>query len=95
MTCYTGFGTVCHISWALYFSNHNRSSWKGRVGSEFATWLSIPAIVLGLHFESELGNYFEEIYAWHNRPGPHNTRSGFQMMEIHNLYFDFELPWWN
>ena len=92
MTCSTGFGTVCIIAWALYFDNQNHSSWKSCVGREVETWLSMPAIVLGLHFESELGKYFEEIYAWHNHPGPHNTRSGFQMMEIHNLYFDFELP---
>ena len=55
----------------------------------------MPAIVLGMHFESELGKYFKEIYARLNLPGPHNTRSGFRMMEIHNHYFDFELPWWN
>jgi hypothetical protein len=28
--------------------------------------------ILGLHFESELGSYFEEMYAWHNCAGPLN-----------------------
>ena len=66
MTCSIIFGTVCLIAWSLYVANHNRSSWKNRVVREVATWLSMPAIVLGLHFESELGKYFEEIYACHN-----------------------------
>jgi len=55
----------------------------------------MPSIILGLHFESELGNYFEEIYAWHCRPGPLNDRSGFRMLEIMDLYYGFEVPWWN
>ena len=94
-TCSEGFGTMCLIDWALYFANQNLSSWKSCVGKEVATWLSMTAIVLGMHFESELGNYFKDIYAWNKRPRPHNTRYGFRMMEIHNLYFDFDLPWWN
>ena len=85
MSCYTGFGTVCLIPWVLYFSNHNRSSWKSRIGREVATWLSMPAIVLGIHFESDLWIYFEEIYVCHNCPGPHNTRSGFRMLDINNF----------
>ena len=55
----------------------------------------MPYMILGLHFEAELGGYFEETYAWHNQTGPSHTRSGFRMMEIHDLYFDYELPWWN
>ena len=55
----------------------------------------MPPIILGLQFEDELGTYFEEIYAWHNRTGPLNKRSGYQMMEIFELYFGFEVPWWN
>jgi hypothetical protein len=55
----------------------------------------MPLIILGLHFESELGLYFEEIYAWHNHDGPLNQRSGFWMLEIFDLYLGFEVPWWN
>ena len=95
LACSTSGGVACLIAWALYFANKSRSGWKSRVGREVATWLSMPSIILGIHFESELGNYFEEAYAWHNRTGPHHTRSGFRMMEIHDLYFDFELPWWS
>ena len=95
LALHSGFGIVCLVAWALHFTNNSRTSWKARVGKELATWLSMPSVILGIHFEAELGNYFEEVYAWHNRSGPHNSRSGFRMMEIHNLYFDFELPWWN
>ena len=55
----------------------------------------IPSIILGMHFESEIGNWFEEAHAWHNRTEPIHTRSGFRMTEIHDLHFDFELPWWS
>ena len=55
----------------------------------------MDAILLGLQFESELGSYFEEVTAWHNRKGPINDRSGFRMMELFDLYLGFEVPWWN
>ena len=55
----------------------------------------MPAIILALHFESELGSYFEETYAWHNRNGPFNTSNGFRMLNVFDLYFGFQLPWWN
>lgn len=83
------------IEWALKFANESRSPWKKRVGKEIAIWLSMPSIILGLHFESELGNYFEVIYAWHCRTGPLHNRSGFRMLEIFDLYFGYEVPWWN
>ena len=51
--------------------------------------------MFALEMEAEVGEYFEEIYAWHCRAGPFTRRSGFRMMEAHALYFDFELPWWN
>jgi hypothetical protein len=51
----TALGVPCLVAWALYFHNFNRSQWKSRVGREVATWLSMPSIILGFHFESELG----------------------------------------
>jgi hypothetical protein len=90
----TPLDVMCLIACALYFANFSRSSWKSHVGCEVATWLSMPPIILGIHFEAELGNYFEEAYAWHNQTGPLHSRSGFRMMEVHDMYFDVELPWW-
>ena len=94
LVVYTSSGIVCLVAWAMYFANFARSDWKRRVGKEIATWISMPAIILGLTFEAELGNYFEQAYAWHNRTGPFHTRSGFRMMEIHDYFWNFELPWW-
>lgn len=88
-------GNSALIEWALKFANESPSTWKRRVGKEIATWLSMPSVVLGLHFEAELGNYFEEIYAWHCRPGPLYKRSGFRMMEIYDIWLGFDVPWWN
>eukprot|EP00956_Cyclotella_meneghiniana_P021672 scaffold39740_cov82-Cyclotella_meneghiniana.AAC.1 len=88
-------GSNALIQWALTYANEARSDWKRRVGREIATWLSMPEIILGLTFEAELGIYFEEVYAWHNRKGPFNERPGFRMMEIFFLYLGFEIPWWN
>ncbi len=88
-------GVPSLIAWALSFANRNCSAWKCRVGKEIATWLSMDSILLGLQFESELGLYFEEVTAWHNRKGPINNRSGFRMMELLDLYLGFEVPWWN
>ena len=92
MACTTGLGVICLIAWLLYFANYSHSSWKSCAGKEIATWLSMPAIVLGFHYESELGDYFEEVYAWHNQTGPHNDHSSFHMMELHDPYFEFKLP---
>ncbi len=83
------------VAWALVFANESHSNWKRQVDRDIATWAMMPEIILGLQFESELGAYFEEVYAWHNHTGPLNKRSGFRMMEIFDLYLGFELPWWN
>eukprot|EP00581_Thalassiosira_minuscula_P011083 CAMPEP_0183718832 /NCGR_PEP_ID=MMETSP0737-20130205/11987_1 /TAXON_ID=385413 /ORGANISM="Thalassiosira miniscula, Strain CCMP1093" /LENGTH=102 /DNA_ID=CAMNT_0025948461 /DNA_START=699 /DNA_END=1007 /DNA_ORIENTATION=+ len=65
MQCTTKGGVPCPclIDWALEYANKDKSPWKRHVGKEIATWLSMPSIMLGLHFEAELGSYFEETYA--------------------------------
>ena len=78
-------GVMCLVAWVLYFTNKIRSSWKCRVEEKIVTLLSMSLIILGLHFKSEMGDYFEEVYTWYNRSGPVNNISGFLMMEIHNL----------
>ena len=91
----TADGIPSLIAWGLHFANKSMSGWKKRVDREIAVWASTPAIILGLRFESEIGNYFEEIYQWHNRSGPLHKRSGFRIMEVFDLYFGYEVPWWN
>ena len=91
----TQCGIPSLVAWALTFANESRSNWKRGVGRDIATWISMPSIILVLYFESELGCYFKEAYAWHNCTGPLNKRSGFRMLEIFDSYLGFEVPWWN
>jgi hypothetical protein len=87
-------GDIALVSWALSYHNE-RSGWQQRVGGEVATWLQTPSLILGLHSEAEMGtNYFSFVYSWHNQTGPINDRCGFRMLEIFDLYLDFELPLW-
>ena len=59
----TANGVMCFIAWGLTYTTTSCSDWKRRIGKEVAIWLSMPAIILGLHFEGELGNYFEQAYS--------------------------------
>ena len=86
---------MCLVAWALHFANYSRSDWKRRVGGEVAKWLLMKPIILAMTFEAELGNYFEQSYAWHNRTGPFHSRCGFRMLDIHDFYWEFEMLWWN
>ena len=83
------------ITWVITFAKESRYDWKKCVGGETATWLLMPLILLGLHFEAKLGSYFEETYAWHNRTGPLHKGLRFRMLGMFDLYFGFEIPWWN
>jgi hypothetical protein len=56
--------------------------------------LFMPAAIVALHFESELGNYFEVTSNWHAMPGELSARTGFRMLEMHTLWFEFIMPWW-
>ena len=88
-------GVMCLSAWALYFHNHSKTDWKRRAGKEVAAWLESDLIQFGLIAEAEVGDaYFAHTYYWHNRPGALHTRPGFRMMEVHELYFGFMLPFW-
>ena len=88
-------GIMCLIAWGLWFFNFSRTDWKQTCGREVALWLSMPAIILALFFESELGNFFEQSYDRQNRPGPFHSRSRFRMMEVHDQFWGFDMAWWN
>ena len=55
----------------------------------------MPAIILAIHFEAELGNFFEQAYNRLNRSGPFHVRSGFRMLETQDKFWDFDMAWWN
>ena len=92
-TTANGFPSL--VVWAMTFANDSRHDWKLHFEGYIALWLSMLPVFLGLKFQVELGSYFEEIYAWHNPNCPLNVRLGFRMLNIFDLYFGFEDPWWN
>jgi len=57
----TADGTCALVAWALSYANE-KDGWLRTVGAEVAMWLQMPELILGLHFEVELGNYFEEVW---------------------------------
>ena len=69
-------GQSCLLVWAITLANESSSAWIRCAAQELATWINMPSLILGLHFEAELGSYFEETMAWHNRPGPLSRRTG-------------------
>jgi hypothetical protein len=65
-----------------------------RIAKEVATMLFMPNIIVALHFKSELGDYFEVTSSGHANPGELSTQPGFRMLEMHALWFEFIMPWW-
>ena len=88
-------GVPVLVAWAIEMRNTVQSKWLCRVVGDFILWLLMPSIMFTLCAEAELGEYFEEKYAWHCQSGPFYSMSGFCMKQIHYLYIRFELPWFN
>ena len=59
-----------------------------------AKLIAMPTIRTALHFEAELGVYFAVVMSWNCRKGPLSDRAGFRMLEVHEFFFRFELPFW-
>ena len=70
------------------------TNWRRRVAGEVARMLLLPEILVALHFEAELGLFFEQTMRWHSTPGELYCRAGFRMLEIHRLYHNYIIPWW-
>lgn len=60
----TADGKCALVEWALVYAN-SKDGWQRTVGEEVATSLQMPEVILGLHFEAEIGAYFEEVSSWH------------------------------
>lgn len=85
---------VCIIAWARYMSEHT-DGWRRRAAGEILVMLLKPEIILALYFEADLGVYFEATMRWHSSPGHLCDRSGFRILEHHELHFGFTVPFWN
>ena len=81
------------IAWAKHIEQYSTPT-PSNIANHLASLLMKPEILLGLHFESELGEYFEITTSWHSQPGETNTRNNFRMLELHTFWFEFIIPWW-
>jgi hypothetical protein len=79
------------LVWAHMMSQHHTGNWR-LAAKDVIEMLSIPNIMVGVHFEANLGHYFEVTMQWHAYPGELSTQPGFRVMEVHQLYFDFIAP---
>jgi len=70
------------------------TGWKKTVLEEIIRYFMMDDIIVALQFEAELVDYFEVTYQWHAYPGELCTLPGFRTMELHNLLFDFIIPFW-
>jgi hypothetical protein len=82
------------LAWAQRVCEYSHNQIIRRIAKEVATMLFMPEIVLALHFESKLGNYFGVTSSWHANPSKLSTQPGFRMLEMHALWFEFIMPWW-
>ena len=81
------------LIWAHEMSQHHTGNWR-LAAKDVVEMLSMPSIVVGVHFEADLGQYFEVTMKWHAHPGELSTRPGFRVMELHQLCFDCIAPFW-
>jgi hypothetical protein len=56
------------LVWAHKMSQHHTGNWRLTL-KDVAKMLIMPSIMIGVHFEADLGQYFEVIMQWHWYPG--------------------------
>ena len=83
------------VLWAHMVGDHAVSDNTHQIAKDVVETLVTPEVIVALNFEREMGLYFEVTSKWHGSPGYLATCPGFRGLEIHNLWFEFTLPWWN
>lgn len=87
-------GKCALVEWAVKYANR-MSSWQQTVAKELSVWLQMPEVIVGLHFENDMGKYFRVLYDWHCRTGPLYSRSGFRTLELYMFFKNWEMPFFN
>jgi hypothetical protein len=73
---------------------HHTGNWR-LAARDVVKMLLMPSMMVGVHFEADLGRYFEVTTQRHAYPGEElSTRPGFCVVELHQLYFDYIAPFW-
>ena len=83
------------IRWAHSCYKFSNTTSGRLISKDVIEMLNMPDILIGLHFERDMGKYFEVTSRWHGQPGCLDNRPGFRSMELHTLWFEFVCPWWN
>ena len=81
------------LVWAHKMMQLHTGNWR-LAAKDVVEMLVMPNTMVGVYFEADLGRYFEVTMQWHAYPGELSTRSGFRVMELHQLYFDYIAPYW-
>ena len=82
------------IQWAHSCGEHAASENAKVIAKDVVKMSLMPEILVALHFEREMGLYFEVTSKFHGQPGALSERAGFRVMELHSLWFEFVCPWW-
>ena len=87
-------GTPAFVEWARRMIKRSATDVPRDASTDVTEMLLMPEIIAALHFEMEMGNYFEATSAWHGMPGSDETRPGFRCMELPWLWLELIAPWW-
>ena len=93
MNVKTKDSTLVIIEWAIRMDRYGLPV-VSDAARHLVQLLLMPEIILALHFECDLGTYFERTMLWHGNVGQMNKRPGFRMLEFHSFLLEFVMPWW-
>ena len=94
METMTAKGEKALVAWATSLLQNKLSKLGRTIMNDVLRLLLMLPILISVHFEAELGQYFEITTFWHAQLGK-SKRPGFRMLDIHTLYLDFCIPFWN
>eukprot|EP00957_Ditylum_brightwellii_P075549 5741915-Ditylum_brightwellii.AAC.1 len=66
------------VIWSHTFGTHATTEAARLIAQDVVQMLMLPEIIVGLHFEREIGLYFEVTSKWHETLGSLSTHSGFR-----------------
>jgi hypothetical protein len=79
------------LVWAHKMLQHHTGNWR-LAPKDVVKMLIMPSIMVGVHFEANLGQYSDVTIQWHAYPGEFSTQPGFRIMELHQNCTLYLLP---
>ena len=90
----TTAGEPVLLQWSMEIAKQKLTSLGRTIIEDTIRQLMLPSIMVAIYFEADVGQYFEITSFWHALCGQ-SQRPGFRMMDIHSLYIDYCVPFWN